>query len=76
MNDKKNVNYTHNDGAKYRYSAPRDVKTEVRAKSEKVKEALTKRAVFWRTNKAFAAIVLCVVILLFSISVSPSKSCM
>ena len=66
MNDKKNVNYTNNDGAKYRYSAPRDVKTEVKAKSEKVKEALTKRAVFWRTNKAFAAIVLCVVILLFS----------
>ncbi len=66
MNDKKNVNYTHNDGAKYRYSAPRDVKTEVKAKSEKVKEALTKRAVFWRTNKAFAAVVLCVVILLFS----------
>ena len=66
MADKKNINYTNNDGAKFRYSAPRDVKSNVKAKTEKVKEALTKRAVFWRTNKAFAAIVLCVVILLFS----------
>lgn len=65
MNDKKDVNYTHNDGAKYRYSAPRDNAT-AKKKTEKVKEALTKRAVFWRTNKAFAAVVLVAVILLFS----------
>ena len=42
MNDKKNVNYTNNDGAKFRYSAPRDVKSNVKAKTEKVKEAVEK----------------------------------
>lgn len=67
MNDKKNVNYTNNDGAKYRYSASKDAKKPAPQKTEKIKEALTKRAVFWRTNRAFAILVLVAVVLLSSV---------
>lgn len=63
MNDKKNVNYTNNDGAKYRYSAPRNTEAK---KPEKIKEALTKRAVLWRTNKVLAIVILVAVVLLSS----------
>jgi|GEM_PF-2562797 len=66
MSEKKNINYTNNDGAKYRYSAPRDTKNSAKPKPEKVKQALTKRAVLWKTNKAFAIIILVAVVLLFS----------
>ena len=69
MADKKNVNYTNNDGAKFRYSASRDNRNASAPKAEKVKkikEALTKRAIFWRTNRIFAAAVLIAVIVIFS----------
>ena len=69
MNDKKNINYTNNDGAKFRYSANRDNQNAPKPKAEKtkkIKEALTKRAVFWRTNRIFAVAVLVAVIVIFS----------
>ncbi|MBQ7669698.1 MAG: hypothetical protein IJS45_03135 [Clostridia bacterium] len=69
MNDKKNINYTNNDGAKFRYSASRDNQNAPKPKAEKtkkIKEALTKRAVFWRTNRVFAVTVLVAVIVIFS----------
>ena len=75
MADKKNVNYTNNDGAKFRYSASWDKDDVIREKKEKresqkakekVKEALTKRSVFWKTNRAFAIFVLVAVILISS----------
>ncbi len=76
MADKKNVNYTNNDGAKYRYSSSWDKDDVMKEKKErresqkakeKVKEALTKRSVFWKTNRAFAIFVLVAVILLSSV---------
>ena len=75
MADKKNVNYTNNDGAKFRYSSSWDKddvmrekkeKREAQKTKEKVKEALTKRSVFWKTNRAFAIFVLVAVILISS----------
>ncbi len=61
----KNINYTNNDGAKFRYSAGGG-KTPVKEKAEKVKEALTNRSAFWKTNRAFAIFVLVAAIILFS----------
>lgn len=69
MNDRKNINYTNNDGAKFRYSANRENASAPKPKAEKtkkIKEALTKRAVFWRTNRVFAITVLVAVIVIFS----------
>ncbi len=73
MADNKNVNYTNNDGAKFRYSASWDKKDDKKdgaktspKKTEKIKEALTKRSVFWKTNRAFAIFVLVAVIILSS----------
>ena len=60
MADKKNINYTNNDGAKYRYSYSANnakEKKKTMKKAEKIKEALTKRSVFWKTNRAFAIFV-------------------
>ena len=69
MADKKNINYTNNDGAKFRYSYSANnakEKKEPVKKAEKIKEALTKRSVFWKTNRAFAIFVLVAVILISS----------
>ncbi len=66
MADNKNVNYTNNDGAKYRYSASGNKKENAPKKAPKIKEALTRRAVFWKTNRTFAIIVLVAALLLFS----------
>ena len=72
-NEKKNINYTRNDGAKYRYSASPEKRSssgQSGTASEKVKktvEALTKRAEFWKTNRAIAIVILVAVILLFSV---------
>lgn len=63
-NGKKNVNYTNNDGAKYRYSASQKKEP---AKDKKPNEALTKRAILWKTNKALAIAILVVVVILSSV---------
>lgn len=64
MSENKNINYTNNDGAKFRYSASRDPKNVKTPKPERIKEALTRRAVILKTNKILAVFVLVTVVLL------------